>query len=108
MTVPIHLTQKEKKRLRKIKRTEREKDRQERVKLGIIAPAPPKIKLSNYMSIMGKEAIADPTRVEMDVKRMQDKRVQDHIKRNEDNKLTRDQKEAKMMDKLLSMRHFLR
>lgn len=64
MTVPLHLTQKEKKRLRKIKRTEKEKDKQERVKLGLLPPPIPKIKLSNYMKVLGKEAIADPSRVE--------------------------------------------
>ena len=64
MVVPIHLTEKEKKRLRKMKRTEKEKDKQEKVKLGLM-PAPlPKIKLSNYMKVMGREAIADPSRVE--------------------------------------------
>lgn len=64
MTVPVHLTQKEKKRLRKIKRVEKEKDKQERVKLGLLPPPIPKIKLSNYMKVLGKEAIADPSRVE--------------------------------------------
>ena len=96
MVVPIHLTEKEKKKLRRMKRIEKEKDKQEKVKLGII-PAPlPKVKLSNYMKIMGKEAIADPSRVEQKVKQIVDKRLEDHLKRNADNKLTREQREAKM------------
>eukprot|EP00347_Sterkiella_histriomuscorum_P009929 403339332 len=99
MTIPVHLTDKEKKRLKKLKRAEKEKDKQEKVKLGLM-PAPlPKIKLSNYMKVLGKEAIADPSRVEQQVKRLVDARLEQHLKKNEDNKLTRDQKEAKMKRK---------
>lgn len=65
MVVPIHLTPKEKKKLKKMKREEKQKDKQERVKLGLMPPPLPKIKLSNYMNVLGKEAIADPSRVEM-------------------------------------------
>jgi U4/U6 small nuclear ribonucleoprotein PRP3 len=64
MTIPIHLTDKEKKRLKHLKRVEKEKDKQEKIKLGLM-PAPlPKVKLSNFMKIMSKEAIQDPSRVE--------------------------------------------
>jgi U4/U6 small nuclear ribonucleoprotein PRP3 len=70
MIIPSHLTQKEKKRLRKMKRIEKEKDKQERVKLGLLPPPKPKIKLSNYMKVMAKEAIADPSRVEIQVKKI--------------------------------------
>lgn len=96
MVIPVHLTEKEKKRLRKMKRVEREKDKQEKVKLGLMPAPPPKVKLSNYMKIMGKEAIADPSRVEQKVKKIVEKRLEDHLKRNESNKLTKDQREAKM------------
>ena len=64
MLVPIHLTPKEKKRIRKMKRVEKEKDKSERIKLGLLPPPLPKLKLSNYMKVLGKEAIADPSRVE--------------------------------------------
>ena len=51
------------------------------------------------MKIMGKEAISDPSRVEQRVKKIVEKRLEDHLKRNESNKLTRDQREAKMKRK---------
>ena len=38
------------------------------MKLGLIPVPLPKVKLSNYMKIMGKEAIADPSLVEQKVK----------------------------------------
>lgn len=99
MVVPIHLTEKEKKKLRRMKRLDKEKDKQEKVKLGLL-PAPlPKVKLSNYMKVMGKEAIADPSRVEQKVKQIVEKRLDDHLKRNEHNKLTREQRQAKMKRK---------
>jgi CheY-like chemotaxis protein len=50
--------------LRRMKRLDKEKDKQEKVKLGLMPVPLPKVKLSNYMKIMGKEAIADPSRVE--------------------------------------------
>ena len=53
-------------------------------------PPLPKIKLSNYMKVLAKEAIADPSAVERQVKRIIDARLEAHLKRNEDNKLTRD------------------
>jgi U4/U6 small nuclear ribonucleoprotein PRP3 len=68
MVVPIHLTEKEKKKLRRMKRVDKERDKQEKIKLGLLPVPPPKVKLSNYMKIMGKEAIADPSRVEKKVR----------------------------------------
>ena len=53
MNVPIHLTQQEKKKLRRMKRVDKEKDKQEKVKLGLLPPQQTKIKLSNYMKVMG-------------------------------------------------------
>ena len=74
MNIPIHLTQKEQKKLRKMKRIEKEKDKQERVKLGLLPPPQTKIKLSNYMKILGKEAITDPSKVEMKVRKLVEQR----------------------------------
>ncbi len=88
--VPVHLTEKEKKKLRRIKRLDKEKDKQEKIKLGLMPTPLPKVKLSNYMKIMGKEAIADPSRVEQKVKQIVEKCLENHLKRNEDNKLTRE------------------
>jgi U4/U6 small nuclear ribonucleoprotein PRP3 len=38
MVVPVHLTEKEKKRLKRLKREEKEKDKQEKQKLGLLPP----------------------------------------------------------------------
>jgi len=99
MVVPVHRTPKEKKRLRKMKRVEKEKDKQDKVKFGIIPPPLPRITMRNYMQVLGKEAIADPSRVEQQVKTIVQKRQEEHLKRNESNMLTSAQKEAKMKRK---------
>lgn len=96
ITVPFFLTEQEKKKLRKKKRLEKERDRQEKVSLGLM-PAPlARVTMSNYLRVMTKEAIADPSKCERDVKKIVAQRIQDHLNRNEEKKLTRDQKEAKM------------
>ena len=59
--MPVYLTQKEKKRLSRTARIQKQKEKQEAVKFGL-APAPlQKIKMSNYQKIMGNDAIIDPS-----------------------------------------------
>ena len=67
MTVPFYLTEQEKKKLRRKKRIEKEKEKQEKVSLGLM-PAPlPRVTLKNYMKVMAKEAIQDPSKCEQKV-----------------------------------------
>ena len=35
--------------------------------MGLIPPAEPKFKLSNFMKVLGEQAVADPSKVEMRV-----------------------------------------
>lgn len=57
-----------------MKRREKEQDKQEKVKLGLLPPPLPRVNMSNYMKVMGKEAIADPSRVEAEVRKIVEKR----------------------------------
>lgn len=102
MVTKIYLTDKEKKRLSRNKRLEKEKDKQERVKLGLMAAPLPKIKMSNYQKIMAKDAIADPSGTELIAKAIIQQRLETHLEQNESRKLTSQQKEAKMQRKHLS------
>lgn len=79
----VYLTDKEKKRLSRNQRVANEKEKQEKIKLGLMAPPLPKIKLSNYQAIMSKEAISDPSGTEMVAKAIIQKRQDDHNERNE-------------------------
>ena len=63
MNLPVFLTVKERKRIRKLRRLEKEKDKQEKMKLGLLKPPEPKLKFNNFMRILGDEAIQDPSQV---------------------------------------------
>jgi len=61
---------------------------------------PLKVKFGNFMNILKDEAVADPTRVEMEVKKAIQDRLQAHLERNEQRKLTKEQRGQKAMRKL--------
>ena len=64
------------KKLRKQRREEREKEKQELIRQGLLEPPPPKIKLSNMMRVLGTQAVADPTALEAQVRTAQAERQQ--------------------------------
>ncbi|KAK9450012.1 pre-mRNA processing factor 3-domain-containing protein [Limtongia smithiae] len=97
---PPHLTKKEMKRIRKVERAERHKDKQDRIRLGLDPAPPPKVKLSNLMNVLTNEAIKDPTLVEARVRREMEERKNKHIQDNEDRKLTSEQKHERLKQKL--------
>lgn len=92
---PMHLTKRELKRIRRNERLERHKDKQDRIKLGLDPPPPPKVKLSNLMNVLTNEAIQDPTALELRVKREVQERLDAHMRVNEARKLTSDERAAK-------------
>ena len=95
----MFLTDKEKKKLRKLRRAEKEKEKQEKMKLGLIKPPPAKLKFNNFMRILGDEAIQDPSKIEKEVKKAYEERYQLMMKSNEERKLTKDQKADKIRRK---------
>ncbi|KAK9241246.1 pre-mRNA processing factor 3-domain-containing protein [Lipomyces kononenkoae] len=97
---PPYLTKKELKRIRKTDRAESHKDKQDRIRLGLDPAPPPKVKLSNLMSVLTNEAIKDPTLVEARVRREMEERRQKHLQDNLDRKLSQEQKHEKLKEKL--------
>ncbi|KAK9368765.1 pre-mRNA processing factor 3-domain-containing protein [Lipomyces kononenkoae] len=97
---PLYLTKKELKRIRKTDRAESHKDKQDRIRLGLDPAPPPKVKLSNLMSVLTNEAIKDPTLVEARVRREMEERRQKHLQDNLDRKLSQEQKHEKLKEKL--------
>lgn len=93
---PMFLTKKEQKRIRRNDRLLKSKDKQDRIKLGLDAPPPPKVKLSNLMSVLTNEATSDPTAVELRVKLEIQQRLEKHEKENEERKLTQEQRHEKI------------
>jgi U4/U6 small nuclear ribonucleoprotein PRP3 len=68
MTVPFYLTEKEKKKLRRKKRVEKEREKQEKISLGLMQAPPPRVTLKNYIKVMAKDAVNDPSKCEQTVR----------------------------------------
>ena len=100
--IPMYLTKKERKKLRRSIRAEREKDKRDKMMLGLIPTPEPKFKLSNFMKLLGDQAVADPSKIEMKVIQQIQKRILNHEMRNQANKLTPQEKKTKKLKKLQS------
>ncbi|KAF9590789.1 hypothetical protein IFM89_038381 [Coptis chinensis] len=99
---PMKLTKKEQKKMRTQRRLNKEKDRQEMIRQGLIEPPKPKVKMSNLMKVLGSEATQDPTKLEMEIRTAAAEREQAHVDRNIARKLTpaerREKKERKLFE----------
>merc|ERR1712048_1321814 len=98
----MHLTPKERKKLRRLKRQERTQEIRDKIKMGILQPPPPKVKMSNLMRVLGDEAIADPSAVERKVRNQVEQRRKEHEQRNEARKLPAEERKAKKKQKWMA------
>ncbi|GAA5907707.1 hypothetical protein JCM5296_007447 [Sporobolomyces johnsonii] len=92
---PLFLTKKEMKKMRRMRRLADLKDKQDRQKMGLLPPDPPKVKISNMMRVLTQDAIADPTKVEAQVRREMALRERKHLKDNAARQLTPEERRAK-------------
>lgn len=69
--------------------------------LGLIPAPEPKFKLSNFMKVLGDQAIADPSRVELKVIQQMQQRILNHEMRNQAAKLTPKERKEKKTRKLM-------
>ncbi|KAF2791961.1 PRP3-domain-containing protein [Melanomma pulvis-pyrius CBS 109.77] len=95
---PMYHTAKEQAKLRRMRRAADLKEHQAKIRLGLEPPPPPKVKRGNMMRVMGEQAIADPTAVEMLVESQIAERHDTHVKANEDRKLTKEERLAKLAE----------
>ncbi|GJD10587.1 U4/U6 small nuclear ribonucleoprotein Prp3 [Galdieria sulphuraria] len=98
--MPLMLTEKERKRLRHQQRVERAREEQMMIQMGLKAPPPPKVKLSNMMRVFGNEAVQDPTKVEAQVRAQMEQRRQEHEAANAARALTAEEKKEKREKKI--------
>lgn len=98
--VPIFLTPKERKKLRRQNRKNVEMEKQEQIKLGLLPKPEPKLKRSNIMYALGNEAIVNPSLAEQMVREQEEKRKQAHSEHNESRKLSLEEKRAKKLRKI--------
>jgi U4/U6 small nuclear ribonucleoprotein PRP3 len=92
---PLKLTTKEQKKLRKQRRAAEMQDHQDRVRMGLIPPDPPKVRMSNMVRVLTNEAVADPTKLEARIRREVQMRKNEHEKANQARKLTAEQRHEK-------------
>ncbi|KAJ2481789.1 U4/U5/U6 small nuclear ribonucleoprotein prp3 [Coemansia sp. RSA 2131] len=90
------LTHKERKKIRRQRRLEQQRERREKVMLGLLPPEPPKLKMSNFMQIMANESVPDPTKLEAEVRRQMQARQNKHEADNQARKLTKEQRHEKI------------
>ncbi|XP_060936415.1 U4/U6 small nuclear ribonucleoprotein Prp3 [Limanda limanda] len=100
VTLGVYLTKKEQKKLRRQTRREGQKEVQEKVRLGLMPPPEPKVRISNLMRVLGTEAVQDPTKVEAHVRAQMAKRQKVHEEANAARKLTAGQRKEKKVKKL--------
>ncbi|KAI6008436.1 pre-mRNA processing factor 3-domain-containing protein [Pisolithus marmoratus] len=93
---PLKLTTKEQKKMRKQRRQAELQDKRDRIRMGLIPPDPPKVRLANLMKVLTSDAVQDPTRVEARVRREVAMRKHQHEKMNVERKLTDDQRREKV------------
>lgn len=98
----LMLTKKERKKLRRQRRNETQKDKQDKIRLGLLPPDAPKVKISNLMKVLGDEAIQDPTKIEAKVRKEMEERQRQHDMANEQRKLTPAERRAKLMNRMAS------
>ncbi|RDX40803.1 PRP3-domain-containing protein [Lentinus brumalis] len=96
---PLKLTKKEQKKVRKQRRQAELQDKRDRVRMGLIPPDPPKVRLANLMKVLTSDAVQDPTRVEARVRREVQMRKHQHEKMNAERKLTDEQRREKLENK---------
>lgn len=98
---PFILTPKEQRRLRKINRQAEQQRRKDEILLGQVEAPSGRIKISNMMRVLGGEAIQDPTSLEKKVLEEMKLREARHNARNQERKLTPEQRSEKKKKKYL-------
>ena len=98
--LPMMLTKKERKKMRTQRRKAEQKEKQEKIRLGLLEAPAPKIKQANFMRVLGVEAVADPTQIEQMMKQQVAIRKREHEAANNARAKTKEQKREKAISKL--------
>lgn len=96
----LHLTKKELKRQRKLRRAEKQRELQDMQAAGLIPAPEPRLTLANFMRVLGEQAVVDPSKMEAKVLEQIQARKLKHDNMNAERKLTKEQRSAKMTKKL--------
>lgn len=97
----LKLTATERKKMRRQERARARELEREKYLLGLTEAPKPKVKISNMMRVYGSEAVQDPTQLEALVKKEMGERQERHEQRNEERKLTPEERREKKRSKML-------
>jgi len=103
---PVMLTKQERKKLRRQTREEKFREKQDKIRLGLLPPDPPRVKIGNLMRVLGSEAVQDPTKIEAEVRKQMEARQRVHLEHNAEKKLTPEERRAKKIRKLVGSSPF--
>eukprot|EP00479_Gromia_sphaerica_P006522 TRINITY_DN187_c0_g1_i1.p1 TRINITY_DN187_c0_g1~~TRINITY_DN187_c0_g1_i1.p1 ORF type:complete len:224 (-),score=59.84 TRINITY_DN187_c0_g1_i1:404-1075(-) len=99
-SMPLFLTAREKKKIVRMRKKEKQDAITDRIRLGLQQPPEPRVKLSNLMRVLGNSAIQDPSAVEKKVRAQVEKRKIKHTLHNAERKLTPQERKLKKRAKL--------
>ncbi|KAH8740043.1 hypothetical protein FG386_000870 [Cryptosporidium ryanae] len=91
----IILTPSEKAKLKRRRKQERELEKRDRIRMGLEPPPPPKLKLSNILNIYNDNLVSDPSKVELEIRKQVQERVQFHKQLNQERKLNDEERSMK-------------
>jgi U4/U6 small nuclear ribonucleoprotein PRP3 len=98
--ITLMLTKKERRKIRRKNRMERERDKQDLIRLGLIPKEQSRLKLSNLMKVLTDDAVAAPSAMEKRVRDQVAERLKAHNMENLSRKLTPAERRAKATKKL--------
>jgi U4/U6 small nuclear ribonucleoprotein PRP3 len=98
-TVPVILTDEERKKLRRQRRREDRLAKMDRIRFGWEETDDNKLKLSNFMRSKTAEAVQDPTRMEQEVRSQMAERQRVHDETNKSRQLTDEDRRKKNIGK---------
>lgn len=97
----LYLTKRELKRQRKLRRSEKQRELQDLQAAGLVPPPEPRLTLRNFIRVLGDQAFMDPSQMEAKVQEQMQARQRAHMEKNEESKLTKEQRAEKRARKLL-------
>ena len=97
---PVMLTEKERKKLRRQNRMEAHREKQDKIRMGLLPPEQPKVKITNLMRVLGREAVSDPTLIEQQVRKQMQDRQEKHRRENEERRVPDDIRKQRKREKL--------
>lgn len=100
ITTDIILTKAERRKKRRLERLTANQEQQDLIRAGLIQPNPPKLKINNFMRVLGEFAAINPTEAESMARTQIQERRDKHDEMNHSRMLTKEQRGDKLRKKL--------